>query len=99
MFFQPFLNSLLQCRCLGYFQLAWLSGEQKGELWKVNQLNFYCALDTRMLTNEGTQQVIEEKVTKITKILVKQKQKDDLNAQQQASITRQQSTLDRIDVQ
>ncbi|MEH2123321.1 type V CRISPR-associated protein Cas12k [Nostoc sp.] len=77
-------------------RLVWLSGEQKGEPWKVNQLNLYCALDTRMLTNEGTQQVIEEKVTKITKILVKQKQKDDLNPQQQASITRQQSTLDRI---
>ncbi|HYX18915.1 MAG TPA: type V CRISPR-associated protein Cas12k [Nostoc sp.] len=77
-------------------RLAWLSGEQKGEPWKVNQLNLYCALDTRMLTNEGTQQVIEEKVTKINKILVKQKQKDDLNPQQQASITRHQSTLDRI---
>lgn len=77
-------------------RLAWLLDEQKGEPWKINQLNLYCALDTRMLTNEGTQQVIEEKVTKITKILVKQKQKDDLNAQQQASITRQQSTLDRI---
>lgn len=77
-------------------RLVWLPRDEKGEPWKVNQLNLYCALDTRMLTNEGTQQVIEEKVTKITKTLVKQKQKDDLNAQQQASITRQQSTLDRI---
>jgi hypothetical protein len=72
-----------------------LPGEEKGEHWKVNQLNFYCSLDTRMLTTEGTQQVVEEKVTAITEILTKTKQKDDLNDKQQAFITRQQSTLSR----
>ncbi|MBE8966042.1 type V CRISPR-associated protein Cas12k [Nostocales cyanobacterium LEGE 12452] len=77
-------------------RLAWLPREEKGEAWKVNQLNLYCALDTRLLTTEGTQQVIQEKVTKITKILTVTKQKDDLNDEQQAFITRQQSTLDRI---
>jgi hypothetical protein len=77
-------------------RLAWLPREEKGEAWKVNQLNLYCALDTRLLTTEGTQQVIEEKVTKITKILTVTKQKDDLNDEQQAFITRQQSTLSRM---
>jgi IS605 OrfB family transposase len=77
-------------------RLVWLPREEKGEAWKVNQLNLYCTLDTRMWTSEGTQQVIEEKVTKITKILTKANQKDDLNAKQQASITCKQSTLDRI---
>ncbi|MEH1928038.1 type V CRISPR-associated protein Cas12k [Nostoc sp.] len=77
-------------------RLAWLPREEKGEAWKVNQLNLYCALDTRLLTTEGTQQVIEEKVTKITKTLTVTKEKDDLNDKQQAFITRQQSTLDRI---
>ena len=77
-------------------RIAWLPGEEKGEHWKVNQLNFYCSLDTRMLTTEGTQQVVEEKVTAITEILTKTKQKDDLNDKQQAFITRQQSTLARI---
>ncbi|MBD2200895.1 hypothetical protein H6G08_34590 [Calothrix anomala FACHB-343] len=43
-----------------------------------------------------TQEVVEEKVTKITETLTKAKHKDDLNDQQQAFITRQQSTLDRI---
>ncbi|MBD2303508.1 type V CRISPR-associated protein Cas12k [Nostoc sp. FACHB-190] len=77
-------------------RLVWLPTNQKGEAWKVNQLNLYCALDTRLLTIEGTQQVIEERVRKITKTLAKEKNKEDLNAQKQAFITRQQSTLDRI---
>ncbi|MDM9383361.1 type V CRISPR-associated protein Cas12k [Chlorogloeopsis sp. ULAP01] len=77
-------------------RLAWSPGEEKGEPWKVNQLHLYCALDTRMWTIEGTQQVVDEKSTKITETLTKAKQKDDLNVQQQAFITRQQSTVDRI---
>ncbi|BAZ48772.1 hypothetical protein NIES4103_13810 [Nostoc sp. NIES-4103] len=77
-------------------RLAWLPGEEKGEPWKVNQLHLYCALDTRMWTTEGTQKVINEKSIKITETLTKAKQKEDLNDKQQAFITRQQSTLDRI---
>ncbi|MCC5656450.1 type V CRISPR-associated protein Cas12k [Nostoc sp. XA010] len=77
-------------------RLAWLPGEEKGEVWKVNQLNLYCSLDTRMWTTEGTQQVVEEKATTITNTLTKVKQKGDLKDKQQAFITRQQSTLDRI---
>lgn len=77
-------------------RIAWLPRKQQGEPWKVNQLHLYCALDTRMLTIEGTQQVVNEKSTKITETLTKAKQKEDLNDKQQAFITRQQSTLDRI---
>lgn len=77
-------------------RLAWFPGKEKGKVWKGNQLYLYCSLDTRMWTTEGTQQVVEEKVTTITKTLTKVKQKDDLKDKQQAFITRQQSTLDRI---
>ncbi|WP_066425713.1 type V CRISPR-associated protein Cas12k [Anabaena sp. 4-3] len=77
-------------------RLAWSPGEEKGEPWKVNQLHLYCTLDTRMWTIEGTQQVVDEKSTKITETLTKAKQKDDLNDKQQAFVTRQQSTLNRI---
>ena len=77
-------------------RISWLPGEEKGKPWKVNQLNFYCSLDTRMMTCEGTKQVVEEKVTAIAETLNKTKQKDDLNDKQQAFITRQQSTLARI---
>ncbi|MEH2064372.1 MAG: type V CRISPR-associated protein Cas12k [Nostoc sp.] len=77
-------------------RLGWLLGKDKGEAWKVNQLHLYCSLDTRMWTNEGTKQVVEEKITKIAKTLDSTKQKDDLNDKQQAFITRQQSTLARI---
>jgi hypothetical protein len=77
-------------------RIAWIPGTEKGEIWKVNKLHFYCSLDTRMWTTEGTKQVIEEKITKITKTLDSTKQKDELNDQQQAFIIRQQSTLNRI---
>jgi hypothetical protein len=79
-------------------RLAWSPGEDRGEPWKVNQLHLYCSLDTRMWTIEGTQQVADEKSTKITETLTKAKQKDELNDKQQAFITRQQSTLDRINI-
>ncbi|BBD58003.1 hypothetical protein NIES2109_07720 [Nostoc sp. HK-01] len=77
-------------------RLSWRPGEEKGEPWKVNQLHLHCALATRMWTTEGTQQVVNEKTTKITKTLTQAKQKNELNEKQQAFITRQQSTLDRI---
>lgn len=77
-------------------RLAWFRGEEKGKVWKGNQLHLYCSLDTRMWTTEGTQQVVEEKVTTITKTLTKVKQENDLKDQQLAFITRQESTLDRI---
>jgi phosphoribosyl-AMP cyclohydrolase len=57
-------------------RLAWSPGEEKGEPWKVNQLHLYCALDTRMWTIEGTQQVADEKSTKITETLTKATQND-----------------------
>ncbi|QLE48387.1 hypothetical protein FD724_09815 [Nostoc sp. C057] len=77
-------------------RLAWFPGEEKAKVWKGNHLHLYCSLDTRMWTTEGTQQVVEEKVTTITKTLTKVKQKANLKDKQQAFITRQQSTLDRI---
>ncbi|BAT55382.1 hypothetical protein NOS3756_43690 [Nostoc sp. NIES-3756] len=77
-------------------RIAWSLGEEKGEPWKVNKLHLYCTLDTRMWTIEGTQQVVSEKTTKITETLNQAKRKDVLNDKQQAFVTRQQSTLDRI---
>lgn len=77
-------------------RIAWLPSGKKGDAWKVNQLNLYCSIDTRMWTTEGTQQVVYEKSAKITETLTQAKQKDDLNDKQQAFINRQQSTLDRI---
>ena|GEM_PF-2892013 len=83
---------------LGLGRISWLPSKEKGQAWKVNQLNFYSSLDTRTLTAEGTQQVIEEKVIEITKTLNKMKQKDNLSDEEQAFITRNQSTLDRINI-
>lgn len=77
-------------------RLAWQECEGKGEAWKVNRLMLYCSLDTRMWTAEGTQQVVVQKVAKISESLTKIQQKDNLNKEQQASIVRQQSTLARI---
>ena len=77
-------------------RLVWLEQQGKGEPWNVNRLILYCSLDTRMWSQEGTQQVINEKIVKIENNLTKVKEKGELNPKQQAFVTRQKSTLARI---
>ncbi|CDN11863.1 hypothetical protein RintRC_0248 [Richelia intracellularis] len=77
-------------------RLVWLEQKAKGEPWNVNRLILHCSLDTRMWSHEGTQQVINEKIVKIENTLTKVKDKGELNPKQQAFVTRQKSTLARI---
>jgi len=77
-------------------RIGWQERQGKGLMWNRHRLMLYCSLDTRLLTAQGTQQVISEKTAKITKILTKTKDKGELDDKQQAFVKRQQSTLDRI---
>ncbi|MBW4594353.1 MAG: type V CRISPR-associated protein Cas12k [Brasilonema angustatum HA4187-MV1] len=77
-------------------RLSWLKQEEKGEPWHVNRLILFCSVDTRMWTVEGTQQVAIEKIADVEQNLIKAKEKGELNSNQQAFVTRQQSTLARI---
>ena len=77
-------------------RLSWLKQEGKGEPWSVNRLILFCSVDTRMWTVEGTQQVAIEKIGDVEQSLTKAKEKGELNSNQQAFVTRQQSTLAKI---
>ncbi|MEL6459446.1 MAG: type V CRISPR-associated protein Cas12k [Cyanobacteria bacterium J06621_15] len=81
-------------------RISWSEKPGKGKPWNLHRLHLFCSIDTRMLTAEGTQQVIEEKVADVKSKLAKAKQKEielgELNSKQQADIIRKQSTLARI---
>lgn len=77
-------------------RLAWQEGEGKGEPWNLHHLTLCCCVDTRLWTEDGTEQVRQEKASEITKFITKMKEKSDLSDTQQAFIQRKQSTLTRI---
>ncbi len=77
-------------------RLAWQESEGKGEPWNLHHLTLYCCVDNRLWTEEGTEQVRQEKADEITKFITKMKDKSDLSKTQQAFIQRKESTLTRI---
>jgi IS605 OrfB family transposase len=77
-------------------RISWQEGETKGKPWNAHHLSFYCSVDTRLWTDEGTKLVVEEKAEAITQYITKQKEKGELNDKQLANIKRKQSTLARI---
>jgi hypothetical protein len=77
-------------------RLAWQEHQGKGTPWNVHRLTLYCTVDTRLWTEEGTQQVRQEKADEIAKVLTGMKKKGDLNQNQQAFVKRKQTTLERI---
>ncbi|MBD1902704.1 type V CRISPR-associated protein Cas12k [Trichocoleus sp. DQ-A3] len=77
-------------------RISWQERTGKGEPWNVHRLILYCTVDTRLWTLQGTQQVASAKASRAEKIISKKKEKDDLNEEEQAFLTRKQSTLARI---
>lgn len=77
-------------------RILWQEGTGKGQPWNVHRLILQCVVDTRLWTQEGTEQVKNEKATDIAKTLTSMKEKGDLGKNQQAFIQRKQSTLDRL---
>ncbi|MBE9106248.1 type V CRISPR-associated protein Cas12k [Nostoc cf. edaphicum LEGE 07299] len=84
------LFTLRTCR------LVWQEEEGKGDPWNVNHLTLYCSIDTRLWTDEGTNQVREEKAEEIAKVITQTKAKGDLNKNQQKHLKRNNTSLSRI---
>ncbi len=59
-------------------RIAWQEQEGKGDPWNVHRLTLYCSIDTRLWTQEGTEQVREEKASEIAKTLAAMKEKGNL---------------------
>lgn len=81
-------------------RIGWSEQQGKGHPWNLHRLHLFCSLDTRMLSAQGTEQVIEEKRTEVEAILAKAYEKEQsqegLNSKQQADVIRKKSTLERI---
>jgi len=84
------LFTLRTCR------IAWQEEEGKGNAWNVNHLTLYCTVDTRLWTDEGTNQVREEEAEKIAKNITQTKAKGDLNKNQQKHLKSKITSLSRI---
>jgi IS605 OrfB family transposase len=78
-------------------RISWQERQGKGSKWNVHRLILHCAVDTRLWTAQGTQQVKSQKATEIAKIITKTKEKGELNDKQQAFLKRKESTLARIE--
>jgi hypothetical protein len=76
--------------------LAWQEQQGKEETWQKNRLILACSLDTRFWSAEGTEVIRQQKAIEVKEILAKMEDKADLTKNQEAFITRRQSTLDRL---
>ncbi len=77
-------------------QIVWHLGEGKDEPWKVHRLRLHCCVDTRLWTDEGTQQVRNEKEKQIVQEITNEQAKDNLDKNHQDNIQRKSSTLAKI---
>ncbi len=78
-------------------RLVWNAGEGQGAPWNVNRLTLLCTIDTRLLSEEGTELVRTEKIEAFTKKLTSAKTKNSLTATQENYVKRLNSTLTRIE--
>jgi hypothetical protein len=76
--------------------LAWQEQQGKEKPWQKNRLTLSCSLDTRFWSAEGTEIIRQQKAIEVKEILAKMENKADLTKNQEAFITRRQSTLDRL---
>jgi hypothetical protein len=76
--------------------LAWQEQQGKGAPWQKHRLTLTCSLDTRFWSAEGTEVIRQQKAIEVKEILAKMEDKADLTKNQEAFITRRQSTLDRL---
>jgi len=76
--------------------LGWEEGKSNGEPWNVNRLTLHCTMDTRLLTAEGTEQLRQAEIIRLTEKLSAAQNPETLTETQQVSLKRQHSTLARL---
>jgi hypothetical protein len=74
-------------------RLAWHAGKNQGDPWNVHRLSLACAVETRLWTTEGTDQVRQEKASTYAKVIAGTKAKGNLNEKQEAFIQKREKTL------
>lgn len=76
--------------------LAWREGSGKGAPWDINHLVLYCSFDTRLMTEEGTRQIQQQKLAKTTKFVPTETEEHEFTESQQKFHQRSASTLTRL---
>jgi hypothetical protein len=74
-----------------------VSIDEKGKPWNVYHLYLSCTLDTRLLTNQGTELVKQEVAAGTAKKLVTMRTKPAHTDTQDNYVKRLQSTLDKLE--
>jgi hypothetical protein len=78
-------------------RISWKESGRKGEPWDTHYLILSCAIDERLWSTEGTEEVRQEKAADIAKILTRLNEKDNLSETQQGYAQRLNSTLEKLD--
>jgi len=78
-------------------KLIWVPIDEKGKPWNVYNLYLACTLDTRLLTNEGTELVKQEVAVGTAKKLVTMRKKPARTDTQDNYVRRLQATLDKLE--
>ncbi len=63
---------------------------------KIHRLTLYCTVDTHLWSQEGTEQVRQEKAADIAKKISQMQDKGNLSKTQEGYVKRMNSTLERI---
>jgi len=78
-------------------RIAWREGKGDGAPWDANSLTLFCTVETRFWTQEGTNEVKDEKVNEIAKVINGTKSKGNLTKTQEEFIKRKEKTLSLIE--
>jgi hypothetical protein len=70
-----------------------LSPQTADEHWNTNQLYLHCAIETDLLTAEGTSKIQQQKIQKANNTIAKQLKNDNPSVKQQQSLKRNQTSL------
>jgi uncharacterized coiled-coil protein SlyX len=71
--------------------------EAEGKPWNQHRLYLHCTIETRCLSQQGTEQVRAEKADTAQKIIASYEAKEELSETQQQALKRKRSTLERLD--
>lgn len=78
-------------------KLIWVPIDEKRKPWNVHLLYLSCTLDTRLLTNEGTELVKQEVAAGTAKMLVAMRKKPARTDTQDNYVKRLESTLNKLE--
>ncbi|MBD1871898.1 hypothetical protein H6F75_00240 [Nodosilinea sp. FACHB-131] len=77
-------------------RICWQESDRKGHPWDTHYLTLFCAVDVRLWSAEGTEEVRQEKAADTAKVLTQLSEKGSLSDTQQSYAKRLTSTLERL---